>query len=241
MLSAGRQAAEVRVRVYLWLWAMLSTRDYTNLELRRTTGEWAALVGVLTDGAEHHQHKRAAAARRVSRAIDYLISQRLVARSGTDTLTLLDPDGSGDPYEPWTEEIRAGRAEGREDLFRFYGDRTDYRRSWVWEEDPLQIPATLWSNGTITALPAAAIVALLVLWDHEEAPGELIVVPKSRAYEYPLTHSTWHKGLHELETLGIIDREQGPLVFAATNANPLVTTDRHRVQWRINHHALVGA
>ena len=78
-----------------------------------------------------------------------------------------------------------------------------------------------------------------MLWDYEDTPGETITVPKSRAYEYPVTHTTWHKGLSELETAGIITREPGLLIFTA-NANPKVTTDRHRMRWRIDHQALIG-
>ena len=239
MLGAGRQAAEVRVRTYLWLWASLSTRHYADVNLRRTTGEWARLVGVLTDDAVHHQRKRAEAARRVSRAIHYLSSERLVAKAGDHVITLLDPDGLGHPYEPWTAEERAGRQQDRDDLSRFYGSRIDYRRSRVWEDEPLEVPAALWTSGTITALSAAAIVTLLVLLDYEPEPGGTINVPKSRAYEYPVTHTTWHKGLSDLETVGIIKREPGPLVFAA-GANPKVTTDRHRTLWRIDHRTLLG-
>ncbi len=237
MLGAGRQAAEVRVRTYLWLWASLSTRHYADVNLRRTTGEWARLVGVLTDDAVHHQRKRAEAARRVSRAIHYLSSECLVAKAGDHVITLLDPDGSATPYRPWSNDERAERERARGDLSRAYGYRTDYRRSQVWEDNPLMVPATLWTNGTITTLSAAATVALLVLWDYETKPGAIIDLPKSRAYEYPVTHSTWHKGLAELETNGIIRRKPGALIFTAGN-NPRTDTDRHRNRWRIEHLSL---
>jgi hypothetical protein len=134
--------------------------------------------------------------------------------------------------------VIAERRRERDDLDRFYGSRIDYRRSQVWEDEPLSLPATLWTNGTISALPAAAIIVLLILLDYEAEPGALIKVPKSRAYEYPVTHSTWHKGLTTLESAGLICKAAGPLVFPASNANPKIATDRHRAQWRINHQSL---
>jgi hypothetical protein len=238
MLGAGRQAAEVRVRVYLWLWAGLSTRGYQNVDLRRTTGTWAELVDIVADDAVSHQAKREQAARRVTRAINYLSSEGLVRREGRDTLRLLEPSGSTDAgFEPWSAEHRRSRDKDRSDLARFYSTRLDYRRSAVWEDNPLQLPAELWMNGTISALPAAAIVALLILWDYEAAPCELIIVPKSRPYEYPVSPSTWRNGLAQLESRGLIARELGPVLFRASNSAP-DAGDRHRIRWRINHEQL---
>jgi hypothetical protein len=109
----------------------------------------------------------------------------------------------------------------------------------VWEDDPLRVPAVLWTNGTVSALSAAALAVLLVLWDYEAEKGVVISVPKSRAYEYPVTHATWHKGTAELEACGFVARHNGPLLFQATNANPKVTSNRHRLRWQLNHDALI--
>lgn len=243
MLAAGRGSAEVRVRIYLWAWACLSTRNYSSIDLRKPTLDWAAIANLIADdtpGAKTHKEMTArkeamaSAGRRVTRAIDYLESEKLISRPKPDLLCLLDPDCSGRPYEPWSPAVIAERRKERDDLYRFYASRIDYRRSQVWEDEPLALPATLWTNGTISALPAAAIIVLLILLDYEAEPGDLIKVPKSRAYEYPVAHSTWHKGLSNLESAGLIQKEPGPLVFSATNANPRIVTDRHRARWRIN-------
>lgn len=248
MLAAGRGSAEVRVRIYLWAWACLSTRNYSSIDLRKPALEWAALANLVADdtpGAKTRQQQAvrkealAYAARRVTRAIDYLESEKLIERSKSDLVRLLDPDGSGRPYEPWSPAVIAERRKERDDLYRAYGSRTDYRRSWVWEDEPLEIPATIWTNGTISALPGAAIIVLLILLTFETEPGELIKVPKSRAYEYPVTHSSWHKGLVELERAGLVQKISGPLIFSAANANPKVTSDHHRAHWRIDHAELL--
>lgn len=247
MLATGRGAAEARLRTYLWTWAALSTRSYSNVDLRKPALEWAALANVLPDDdLELEAHPRhgardaqvRAATRRVSRAIEYLQSERLVRWSKPDLIWLLEPDGTGRAYEPWSTAILDGRDKDREDLARFYGYRTDYRRSWVWEDPPLAIPAAVWTNGIISALPAASLVVLLILWDYESEPGAPILVPKSRAYEYPVKHSTWNNGLADLEAKGLIERSRGPLVFSASNANPKVTSDRYRARWQIKHAAL---
>ncbi len=240
MLDVGRGGAEVRVRTYLWLWASLSVRSYADVTLRRTTGEWAVLANVLDPQDEHNQAKRSAAARRVARALDYLQSNRLISRPQVDLVQLLDPDGLGRRYIPWSDGYLRERRVDREKLETFFMGRDDLRRSQLWEDEPLKLPAKLWTNGTISSLSAAATAVLLILWDYESEPGELINVPKSRAYEYPLAHSSWHKGLTELESAGLIHKEAGRLVFPAGNANPNVTSDRYRSRWRIDRPSLVG-
>lgn len=239
MLDVGRGGAEVRVRTYLWLWASLSVRSYADVTLRRTTGEWAVLANVLDPQDEHNQAKRSAAARRVTRALDYLEAHRLVSRPQVDLVQLLDPDGLGRMYVPWSDGYLREREVDREKLEVFFMGRDDLRRSQLWEDEPLRLPAKLWTNGTISSLSAAATAVLLILWDYETEPGELIIVPKSRAFEYPVNHSSWHKGLAELERAGLVHKVSGPLIFSAANANPKVTSDRHRADWRIDHAELL--
>lgn len=241
MLAAGRGAAEVRLRLYLWLWASLSTREFGNLDLKRTTGEWAELLDVMPEGATHNQGKRAIASRRVARAQAYLQDQGLVARPEPDVLRLLDPDGSGRDYRPWSEDDVREREREQDRLEDFYAHRTDLRRSQHWEMRPLRLPASLWTNGTISALPATALVALLILWDLEDEPGTVTSVRKSRPYEYPMSHDSWTRGTATLTRTGFVHRHNGALVLPASNANPKVTEDRYRVRWAIDHERLTAA
>jgi len=238
MLGVGRQAADIRVRLYLWLWAALSTRGFGELTILRTTAEWALLVNALDPASVHHQQKRGLAARRVSRAFDYLAEQRLISRPFPDTVRLLDPDRTGADYIPWSTEVVRGRERQRDDLQRFWGERTDYRRSRVWENAPLRFPSSLWTTGWISNLSGPALVVLMIMWSYEPSPGVTFDIPKSRAYEFPVTHSTWHKGTTDLQAAGVVSRRQGALVFPAANANPRVSTDRFRVRWTLNHPAL---
>lgn len=235
MITAGRGGADVRIRIYLWLFALLSTRGYGSLDLKRTTGEWATLLNVMPDGSEGNQRKRVLAARRVARALAYLKEANLIGRPEPGVVRLLDPDRSGWDYQPWSKHDRDAREQERQRIHGIYLDRTDLRRGAYWEDDPLRLPAALWTNGTISALPAPALAVLLILWDYETKRGPIIDVPKSRAYEYPVSHSTWHRGTTELERLELITRHQGALVFPAVTSNPKVREDRHRVRWALNH------
>jgi hypothetical protein len=238
MIAAGRGGADVRIRIYLWLFALLSTRGFGDLDLKRTTGEWATLVNVMPDGSEHNQGKRVLAARRVGRALTYLEECKLIGRPEPGVIRLLDPDRSGRDYQPWTQHDRDARERERDRIHGIYLDRTDLRRGAYWEDNPLRLPATLWTSGTISGLPAPALVVLLVLWDYERGIAGVFDIPKSRPYEYPLSHATWHRGTTELERLGLITRHLGALVFPGTNTNPKMHEDRHRVRWALNHTAL---
>lgn len=208
MLDVGRQSAEVRVRLYLWLWATASAGDPPSSEVRRSTGEWAVLLNLIDDTAQHDQTQRSLAARRVSRALHYLDAQQLTTRPQRNVVRLLNSAPMHADHHSW-------------------------------ESEPLRIRASLWTNGTVSTLSAAALTVLLVLWAYESNPGEIIDVPRSRPNDYPISHSTWHRGTTELETSGLIHREHGRLIFPATNANPKITSDRYKSRWVIRHDALL--
>jgi hypothetical protein len=238
MLDVGRQGAEVRVRLYLWLFACLSTRNFANVDLRRTTGEWAMLINVMREGEFTDQRKRTVAARRVARATDYLVAQKLAARVRPGTVRLLDPDGCGQPYRPWDAATVSARAKERADIERgFSYQRLDYRRSRVWEDRPLRLPAKLWTNGAVSALTAPALTVLLVLWDYHQDKGPGFEVPKSRAYEYPISHATWQKGTDQLRAAGIASAVPGAAIFGSVACTGSMR--RHRLSWTL-HPAVLG-
>lgn len=238
MLNVGHGAADIRVRLYLWLWACASYRAFEPEPVHKTTGAWAVLLNLLPLADTSHRARRAGAARQVARAADYLIAEHLASRPRQSELQLLDPSGTGRPYQPWTAQQLRDRNELRSKYAESWGTQTDIRRTTVWEDPPIQVPMTLWTNGSVSALSGAALVVLLVLLDYEEEPGSRIRVPKSRPYEYPVSRDSWVKGTHELKALKFLWPHQGRKVFPVSNANPRVTKDRYQTAWTINHRRL---
>lgn len=236
MLNVGRGAADVRVRLYLWLWAVTSARK--PAPYRRTTGEWAQLLNLL--GRPTVPRERAAAARRVSSALAYLADGHLVRRTDRDTTRLLDPDGSGADFEPWTDEQMRAREVRRRELAEEWGDAVDFRITDVWEDAPLRIPVALWLNGTISALPGPALASLLVLLDHQRRSDEDVIwVPKSRTHQYCIGPDSWRAGLHVLEQFGCIHRVYGARILAP-GVNSKAPEGRRRVGWKIDERRLYG-
>jgi hypothetical protein len=233
MISTRR--GDVRVRLYLWLWALVGARGQPRTPYRRTSGEWALLLNLLAEPAANNQRARAAAARRVSRAGDYLESHSLIRRTRRDEIQLLDPTGHGEPFEPRSEVELADRDRRRAELARWTNPRTRE----LWEDPPLKIPAALWTNGTVSALSGAALATLLLLWDQPESEDGYRWPPRIRTHQYGLSSDTWQNGTTELLELGCIRRRQGALLFRG-GSNIHVDTDRYAYGWKIDRNRLLG-
>lgn len=202
IVSAARGAAEVRLRLYLWLWAVGAVRPETVPVHRHTSGEWAVLLNLLP--SPNNQRLREQAARRVSGALRWLADEALVERVGRDGVRLLDPDGSGAEYRPWTPEEVTERDRTRAYLTGVVGLRA--RETSVWEDTPVEIPLAWWVNGTVSALSARALAVLLVCFDHQRAGTGLFDVPKVRRSQHCLGPDSWKRGIAELEALACLRR-----------------------------------
>lgn len=239
MLAVGRGGADVRVRLYLWLWATSAARNFEPY--RRTSGEWALLLNLLPAGRERNHRTRNAAARRVTTASRYLEGVDLILRATRGTLRVLDPDRSGNRYEQRTSADFRALSAKRAELSRRFGI-TNFNHTDVWEEPPLYVPVALWLNGSVSGLSGAALAAFLLLWDIREREADddgTIWVPKTKAYQYCIRNDVWHKGVSELVQFGCVHRVKGKVLFAA-GTNPRVAAARHRVGWRLNRKRLFG-
>lgn len=155
---------------------------------------------------------------------------------------LLDPSCDGSTYTPWTEAELVERSDRRSKYRAAWGESYDQRRAGeYWEDDPLEVPVGLWTNGTVSALSGAALVTLLVLLDLErrlDRYNEPILPPKSRPYDYPLSAHVWRRGTEELCSYGCIHRHKGPSVFGRRAGG--TDSSRHRSMWRMDHRRLEG-
>lgn len=242
-VAAPAGAGDVRMRLYLWLWAIYSARQFREPTYRRTTGDWAELLNLVA--RRGHQQQRANAARRVAAAIKHLRSRRLIDVPSRDEITLLDPDGSGNVFTPWTAYDLAERNKRREDVARMLGTRYETRRHLaVWEDEHLELPLAVWVNGTVSALSGRALAVLLVLWNFERAArGEPFRVPKVKQSQFGLRNDLWHAGVTELEEFGCVrrvaDKSRAP-VFAAGVNRRVTTGSVHHVLYKIDHRRLEG-
>lgn len=238
LLSVARGGADVRVRLYLWLWAVTSARQPAPYQ--RTTGSWAELLNLVEDQWRGHPEKRSHAARRVATAMRSLEDEMLVRRLDRDTIRLCDPDRSGTDYHPWTDADVAVREAERREIERRWQHLTDFRVTRLWEDPPLRVPIALWLNGTVSALPAPALVALLVLLDHRPDESGVIWVPKTRTHEYCVRRDSWYSGLRTLEDFGCVHRVEGPLLIARGVNKQFAPDGRRRVGWKLNTRRLYG-
>lgn len=242
MPEVGHGGGDVRVRLYLWMWAIASTRPRPDLPIKRSTGEWAVLLNLLPGARANHREARALAARRVARAQEWLVSAKAARRGGRGEMVLLDPSCDGSPYRPWTEAELVERSARRSEYQAAWGNSYDQRRAGdYWEDDPLKVPVAVWTNGTVSALSGAALVALLVLLDLErrlDLYDKPILPPKSRPNDYPLSAHVWRRGTEELVAYGCIRRHQGPSVFGGRAGGD--DSSRYRSMWRIDHRRLEG-
>lgn len=242
-VAAPGGAGDVRMRLYLWLWAIYSARQFREPTYRRTTGEWAELLNLVT--RRGHQRQRANAARRVSAAMKYLRARRLIDIPRRDEIKLLDPDGSGDVFTPWTDRELAARNKQRSDVARMLGTRYETRRHLaVWEDEHLTVPLAIWVNGTVSALSGRALAVLLVLWNFErDAPNEPFRVPNVKHSQFGLKNDLWHDGVKELEEFGCVRRirdETRAPAFAAGVNRRITTGPVHHVLYKIDHRRLEG-
>lgn len=242
LLTSGQRGADVRVRLYLWIWFTCSVRGFSTQPIRRTTGDWAVLLNLCPDVSS--PRIRAIAARRVARAAAFLKEQELIGRPREGEWRLLDPTGSGDPYQPWTSDQATEREHRWLKYEQQWGLAADRRRTPVWEERPIDLPVQLWTNGSVSILSGRALAVLIVLLDYEQrlgSDGGDFRVPKSRPYEYPLSHHVWQDGTEELALLGYVLKRKGERIFRADPSDPRRATDRHRTSWRIDHRNRVRA
>lgn len=90
MIAAGRGAADVRIRLYLFVLAL--TRIGGPHPILRSTGDWALILNFIPEGRERNRKFRAQAARRVARAIDYLVDAELVRQPAQGQLHIAGYD-----------------------------------------------------------------------------------------------------------------------------------------------------
>lgn len=243
MVSVAGGAGDVRMRLYLWLWAIYSARQLREPTYRRTTGQWAELLNLIS--RRGHRQQRANAARRVRGAIRYLEAQGLINVPARDEITLLDPDGSHKLFVPWGDQDVAERQKQREDVARMLGGYYETRRHLaVWEDAHLEIPLAVWVNGTVSALSGRALAVLLVLWNFErDASDEAVHVPKVKQTQFGLAKDLWHAGVRELEEFGCVRRIRDtsrPAIFAAGVNRRTTSGAVHHVLYKVDHRRLEG-
>ena len=103
----------------------------------------------------------------------------------------------------------------------------------AWESEPIQLPATLWSNGWISELPASALCVLLALFDqaHHGRGVEEVTVPKIRSSQYTIRPDSWRAGIAALREHGLVTdvlrRPAGALTYHSYSVDfDQITTHR---------------
>lgn len=244
MVAVAGGAGDIRVRLYLWLWAVFAARQQREATYRRTTGQWAELLNLIE--RRSHREERAKGARRVSAAIRYLQGQGLIDVPFHGGITLLDPDGTQGRFIPWTDQVLAEREQQRDELRRRFGEGFEIRRHPdLWEDEPLRLPLKIWVNGTVSVLSGRALAVLLVLWNFERnrsTDSRMFPVPKVKRTQFGLANDIWHKGLRELEAYGCIvrkmDKSCRPVFDKGVNSR--VPEAVFPVLYRIEHQRVEG-
>lgn len=167
-LMAGGRGGSVRLKLYLTL-AMQATKPPRTVA-PRTSAAYARLLD-LPEGA---------GSRRINEAIKWLASRRLIERSARPgrpaQITLLQPDGSG---HPWDANV---------------GPR------WV------TLPIQVWDDGWIFELSGRALavyVALRELLGGNKHPDGQFMDGYRKA-QYGMSDDTWTRATKELVQLGLL-------------------------------------
>lgn len=262
LTPASRGGSDIRVQLWLWLYLETHARSRAGTStsiplMRRDLAARLHLLGARV-GNEVARDSRA---RRIDNALKRLKEENLVARSGR-CVELSDHLGQGSPHQVESAEERLDRYRRgvalqragvpydyalREGMFHAEGDTSPSGRPlrrclgpqrWLsdeWEQAPIRLPVTLWANGWVSYLPAAALLVLFVLFDQQTNPdrrrgphwmqpdsgvgppvGQSDPDPADRSddigvsrvlqSQYTLGPDVWHKGLAILETEGIVTR-----------------------------------
>lgn len=262
LTPAGRGGSDIRVQLWLWLYLEAHARSRAGIStaIPFARRDLAARLHLLGDHVGN-EGKRDSRARRIDNALKRLVAEKAVARSGR-SVELLDHLGQGTPYRHESDEDRAARHRRalalqrvgvpfdyalREAMFSTHEDTAPsgqpVRRRlgphrWLgdeWEQAPIRLPLALWANGWVSYLPAAALMALLVLYDQQTNPdrrqgphwmrpdsgvgppvgppapdaadrSDGIDVSRVLQTQYTIGPDVWHKGLAILVTEGIVTR-----------------------------------
>lgn len=166
-LMRGGRGGEVRLRLYLTLRMQASAPPF-HLP-GRTSRSLAGLMNLPSDTGP----------RQVTDALNWLEANQLLEKTPTQgkpaSLTLLKPDGSGDPL------------------------------SNRWEKRYLTLPVELWTLGWILRLNGrslAVYTALRELTGGTKLDGA--VMPGDRKMQYGMSDDTWTRATKELRDLGIL-------------------------------------
>lgn len=228
----GRGGGDVRLRLWFWMIFEGHARAESAREPRLSAGrrDWAVRLHLVEPRLLHHDGRREVAARRIDTAIARLAHENLVVKADRSSLRVLCDDGTGRPYEYENADQLRTRLARRAELLQFapYGqrslrydavERTSRGRdgapagrvvSDYWETEPIQLPLTLWANGWVSALSAAALVSLVLLVDQAKDQHGIrhpIDVPRIRVSQYAVSKDIWAKGCEELASTGLIRRE----------------------------------
>lgn len=167
LMRGGRGGGEVRLRLYLTL-RMQATAPPFRLP-GRTSSSLAGLLNLSPIKGP----------RRVTDALHWLEENKLLTKSPVQgkpaSLTLLKPDGSGDPLS----------------------DR--------WERRYLTLPIELWTLGWILRMSGrslAVYTALTELTGGKDQEGA--VMPGERKAEYGMSDDTWTRACRELRDMGVL-------------------------------------
>jgi hypothetical protein len=187
----GGQGGMVRLRLYL---SLLWVANRGTIDTAATT--WARLMDL--DEPETN------GARRVSDALRWLSENQMVKiepRKGRPPIvTVLQDDGTGDPYQPpWqAREALKGKARVSE-----LGDTHLY----------FQVPSTFWTKGWITQLSGAGLAMLLILMrlTSNERDTWVWISPSQALARFGVSDDTRSRGARELERYKLINLKRKPV------------------------------
>jgi hypothetical protein len=189
--------------------------------------DWAMRLHVLNPSDRKDEDLAEGAARRVDSAIRRLETDRLLERVQEKAMwRILRGDRSGRPYRSETDEelrlrienrdLRLRRADYGQRSLRYdaigYGSSGPYVQAEFWEEPPLEVPVSLWANGWVSELSAAALMVFLIVLDRpgpRRGNAAPFRVPRIRRSQYAATKAVWLKGRDELQSRGVITRKVG--------------------------------
>lgn len=166
LLGRGR-GGEVRLRLYLTMRMQATAAPYALPG--RTSSSLAGLLNLPSDTGP----------RRVTDALNWLETNKLLHRTPirgkAAGITLLSPDGSGDPLT----------------------DRKQRRY--------VTLPVELWSDGWIFKLSGRSLAVYTALRDLLGGKGrEGAFMPGDRKVNYGMSDDTWTRAIKELRDLGIL-------------------------------------
>lgn len=192
VMLRGGQGGAVRLKLLLaMLWFSVRAPHETSYPARG----WAGLLGLNeyeTNGA-----------RRVTAAIDWLESKRLVRvdrKPGVPSkVFLLDERATGEPYELPFAALEGKREAGEPET------RDDYY---------VTLPPDFFTRGWIAVLTGPGVAMLLVMVLEARCNNRtkgLWHSPSQATRRFGLSQDTRTAGLQELERYGIVDRRTGPV------------------------------